>query len=128
MERRSKNNKDKNSIRPYTDGFRHAIRGILLAFRTETNLRIHGLAAFLVVLLSYEMGLNTMEWCVIILCISMVITAEVFNTAVENLADAISLDDNPYIKNAKDIAAGGVLITAVASIIISAIVFIPKLF
>lgn len=65
------------------------------------------------------------DWCWIILAISIVWTAEALNTAFEFLADAASPEFHPLVRDAKDVAAGAVLVTAVAAVVIGAIIFWP---
>ena len=65
------------------------------------------------------------EWCWIVLAVSIVWTAEALNTAFEFLADAASPNFHPVVRDAKDVAAGAVLITALASSVIGAIIFWP---
>jgi len=67
------------------------------------------------------------EWCWIVLAIAIVWTAEALNTAFEFLADAASPNFHPVVKEAKDVAAGAVLVTAVAAVVIGAIVFLPHM-
>jgi len=68
---------------------------------------------------------SSADWCWIILAISIVWTAEALNTAFEFLADAASPEFHPLVRDAKDVAAGAVLVTAVAAVIIGAIIFWP---
>ena len=68
-----------------------------------------------------------MEWLVVVLCITVVLTLEMINTAIEKLCDVVQPDYHPQIKIIKDIAAGAVLIAALGSIIIGAIIFVPKI-
>jgi diacylglycerol kinase (ATP) len=70
-------------------------------------------------------GVLLSDWCWIILAISLVWTAEALNTAFEFLADAASPEFHPLVRNAKDVAAGAVLITAIGAVIIGCIVFWP---
>ena len=69
--------------------------------------------------------LSPQEWCWIVLAVSIVWTAEALNTAFEFLADAASPNFHPVVRDAKDVAAGAVLITALASSVIGAIIFWP---
>ena len=75
-----------------------------------------------------SVGLARNEWCLIVLACAAVWTAEALNTAVELLADATIKEFHPVIGQAKDVAAGAVLVTALASAIIGAAVFGPHLF
>jgi diacylglycerol kinase (ATP) len=72
-------------------------------------------------------GLSRVEWCVIVITIAAVWTAEALNTSLEFLADASSPEFHPLIKKAKDVAAGGVLIAALGSVIVGLLVFGPRL-
>jgi diacylglycerol kinase len=66
-----------------------------------------------------------MEWCMIVLACAAVWTAEAMNTAFEYLADATTKEFHPVIGHAKDVAAGAVLITAIAAVVIGVLVFGP---
>ena len=120
-------NINKNNSWKFISGFKHALCGIKVAFWEEANLRIHLLAVFIVVLFSIVTGLDLLEWCIVILCMAFVITAELFNTAIEKLADVVTREYDPHIKVVKDIAAGAVLIASMVSAIIGVIVFLPKI-
>jgi diacylglycerol kinase (ATP) len=107
--------------------FRHAIRGIVRLVRTQHNVRIHAVAALAVAGAALGLHVSAGDWCWIILAIAMVWTAEAFNTALEFLADAASPDYHPLVREAKDIAAGAVLVTAVAAAIIGGIILWPHI-
>jgi diacylglycerol kinase (ATP) len=105
--------------------FYHAIRGILRMVRCQHNAWIHAVATLGVLGAGFLFRVSLADWCWIILAISIVWTAEALNTAFEFLADAASPDFHPLVRDAKDVAAGAVLITAVAAVIIGAIIFWP---
>jgi diacylglycerol kinase (ATP) len=105
--------------------FRYAIVGILRMVRCQHNAWIHAVATVAAVLLGVLFRLSRFEWCWIVLAIAIVWTAEALNTAFEFLADAASPNFHPIIKDAKDVAAGAVLITAIAATIIGATIFWP---
>jgi diacylglycerol kinase (ATP) len=77
--------------------------------------------------LGVALGISALEWCLIVVVIGLVWAAEAFNTALEALADAVTLDQHPRVGVAKDAAAGAVLACAVAAAIVGAIVFVPRL-
>jgi diacylglycerol kinase (ATP) len=79
----------------------------------------------LVLLAGWRVGLNGNDWCWVIAAISSVWIAEAINTSLECLADAVSLEYHPLIRDAKDVGAGAVLLTAIAATIVGAIVFFP---
>ena len=105
--------------------FRHAISGILRMLRCQHNAWLHLGMTGGVVGLGFFFGLTVGEWCWIILAIAIVWTAEALNTAFEFLADAASPTFHPLVRDAKDVAAGAVLITAVVAVIIGVIIFWP---
>lgn len=105
--------------------FRHAIVGILRMIRCQHNAWIHAAATAIVIAVAFLFQVSAADWCWIILAISIVWTAETLNTAFEFLADAASPEFHPLVRDAKDVAAGAVLVTAIAATVIGAIVFWP---
>ena len=106
--------------------FVDAGRGVRTVLRTEWNFRIH-FAIFILILASgFFFRISAGEWLAIVLSAGLVFMAEVFNTALEYLADAVHPEVDRGIGMAKDAAAGGVLIAAVAAALVGAIVFLPK--
>ncbi len=95
--------------------------------RCQHNAWIHALATLAVLIAGFVFELSRSEWCWVVLAISIVWTSEALNTAFEFLADAASPNFHPTVRDAKDVAAGAVLISAVASSIIGAIIFGPHL-
>ncbi|MCD8183700.1 MAG: diacylglycerol kinase family protein [Bacteroides sp.] len=107
--------------------FVYAGKGIAACVGKEQNLSFHLIATVLVVTAGIIFGITRTEWLVIILCIGMVIAAELFNSAIERLVDLASLERRPLAGQVKDIAAGAVLVCAAAAAIIGLIIFIPYL-
>ena len=107
--------------------FRHAICGILRMLRCQHNAWIHLGVTIVVIGAGFFFALSAREWCWIILAIATVWTAEALNTAFEFLADAASPQFHPLVRDAKDVAAGAVLLTGIAAAIIGAIIFWPHL-
>jgi diacylglycerol kinase len=107
--------------------FRYAIAGILRMIRCQHNAWIHLIVTAGVIVAGLFFRLSRAEWSWIVLAIAIVWTAEALNTAFEFLADAASPSFSPVVRNAKDVAAGAVLITAVAAVIIGLIIFIPHI-
>ena len=105
--------------------FYHAVCGIFRMIRCQHNAWIHAAATVAVLLAGLFFHVSSADWCWIIVAISIVWTAEALNTAFEFLADAASPEFHPLIRDAKDVAAGAVLLTAVASVVIGSIVFWP---
>lgn len=105
--------------------FRHAIIGIIRMIRCQHNAWIHAAATLVVLAAGLFLRVSAADWCWIILAISIVWTAEALNTAFEFLADAASPEFHPLVRDAKDVAAGAVLLTAIAAFIIGIIIFWP---
>ena len=107
---------------------RHAIRGILRMVRCQHNAWVHAAATVVVLVAAFALRISAADWCWIILATSIVWTAEALNTAFEFLADAAAPEFHPLIRDAKDVAAGAVLLSAIAAATIGGIVFWPYLF
>jgi diacylglycerol kinase (ATP) len=110
-------------IRPLLRSFYCAFSGIGWALRTQRNLRIHAAATVAVVVLGFVQNITAWEWCAILGCISLVWAAELMNSALEVLCDRITTDPDEHIRRAKDAAAGAVLVCAIISIVVAALVF-----
>jgi len=95
--------------------------------RTQPNARLHLLAAALVCAAGVYFGLHRTEWLWISLAIVLVWSAEAFNTALEQLADAVHPARHPGVGRAKDVAAAAVLIAALGAAVIGLLVFVPHL-
>lgn len=108
--------------------FKHAIRGIGIIFKTQHNAWVHTVAAILIVALGFIYAISEAEWGLIILCMTAVLTAEGFNTALEIDIDLTSPNYHPYARDTKDVAAGAVLLTVIGSVVVGLIIFLPKIF
>jgi len=105
--------------------FRYALIGIGRMVRCQHNAWLHAIATGIVIGAGLFFKLSPANWCWIIIAVSLVWTAEALNTAFEFLADVASPAFHPLVRDAKDVAAGAVLITAIAAAIVGAIVFWP---
>ena len=103
--------------------FGFAIKGILFCLIHERNMRIHTVIAAYVLIFSTFFDLNKIEYAILIITLALVMGAEMINTAVENLVDLAASSYNNLAKIAKDVAAGAVLVFAVASIGVSLCLF-----
>src|SRR5690242_10018955 len=119
-------NKEPFSLSGRLKSFVYAFAGLKAFFRTEHNSWIHLTAATGAVILGKVLGLNTYEWCILIIAIGLVIMAEIFNTAIELLTDMISPGHNHMAKKVKDLSAGGVLIASMVALLVGLFVFISK--
>jgi Diacylglycerol kinase len=119
--------KKRFSLASRLSSFKYAFDGIFTMIKEEHNSRIHLFAAVLAILLGIFLGLNVIEWSLIIIIISLVFITELVNSAIEKIVDIIDPEMNPRIKIIKDFAAASVLISAFISVIIGGFIFIPKL-
>jgi len=110
------------------NSFSYAWDGLKAAFKTEHNTWIHLALSFTALALGLVMKISSMEFVALIIVMTMVWVAELFNTAIEKTMDFISREKHPSIKLVKDLAAAAVLITALSALIVGAIIFIPKIF
>lgn len=110
------------------NSFKYAIRGILSSFKTERNMKIHIFIMILVIIAGFILKINKYEWIACILCFAIVISGELFNTAIETVVDMVMPYKNDKAKIAKDIAAGAVLTLAIGAAVIGVIIFVPKIF
>lgn len=99
-----------------------AIKGLSLAWH-EKHFKIHLVAALFAIILGIILGINKVEWCIIIICIGAVMTLEILNTAMERLVDLVEPNFNPKAGAIKDLAACAVLVFAVISVIIGIMIF-----
>ena len=108
--------------------FHNAQRGIFYFFRNEKNGQIQLLASLLVLVAGFYFQLNKSEWIAVILCIGLIISLEMCNSALEKICDLIMPEYHPVIRIIKDVAAGAVLLAAFLSVITGIIVFGPKIY
>lgn len=111
----------------FSKSFGYAFKGLLYAFKTQTNFKVHCFATVFVVLLGLFVELSQSEWLWIALASSTVLILELVNTAIEVLVDFVSPEQNPKAGAIKDLSAGAVLIAALMALIIGSFIFLPKL-
>ena len=109
--------------RSWLQKFRDAARGVKIAVRGESSYFVHFFITAAVVLAAGVYERPTSEWCLLVLCITMVLAAETLNTAIERLARAVSLETHPEIRDALDIASGAVLLASIGAVVVGLIVF-----
>ena len=107
--------------------FGYAWQGIRGCIGKEQNLSFHLITSLAVIIAGIGFDISRNEWIAVILCIGVVIAAELFNTAIERLVDFVSPQRHPIAGQVKDIAAGAVLVCALAAIAVGLIIFVPYL-
>ena len=113
--------------RSLIESFNYAISGIIYTLKTERNMRIHFIIATLVTLLSLFFDFSRAELLLLFFTITLVLMAEMINTAIERTVDLITDEFHPLARLAKDIAAGGVLIAAINSVVVGYLLFFDRL-
>lgn len=112
---------------PLVQSFKCALKGIVNCFTSERNFRIHLCALFYVVWFSRFYNFSKINYAIIALTVGFVITSELLNTAVETTVDLVCPEKNKLAGLAKDIAAGGVLVSAITAVIVGINLFYDKL-
>lgn len=106
----------------------NAARGITTVFKEERNFRIQIFAGSIVILLSFALSLSIIEKSILVLLVVIVLTLEMLNSILERFVDVLKPRVHGYVKDAKDIAAGAVLVSSLGSLIVGTIIFYPHIF
>ena len=112
----------------FSNTFKNARKGMRLTIKSERNIRVHFFAAVLVLISAYCLGFSITKFCILFLTIAAVISAEMFNSAIEFSLDAIF--HNKYCRMvgmAKDIAAGAVMVVTITAVLIGVLLFAPPI-
>lgn len=107
--------------------FKYAFKGLWWLLQHENSIKVHFFAAVLVTLAGFYFQISNLEWITQFLAIGMVMSAEGLNSAIEKLADFVEPNHQPKIGVVKDIAAGAVVFSATAAIIVGFIIYLPKI-
>lgn len=117
-----------NEIERFKFSFRNAFSGIMTAYKSQRNLRIHFMVGIFVILLAWILQVSFIEFSILLFAILTVIISELLNTAIEFTIDLVSPNYNLEAKKAKDVSAAAVLISAVFAILIGIFIFGPKIY
>lgn len=120
-------NNQKFSLFKRLQSFKYAFNGIYILLKEEHNARIHVFASIIILFAGYFFNLSEYEWIAILFAIGFVISMEIVNSSIENIADFISPAKHESIKKIKDLGAASVLISAIIAASIGLIIFIPKI-
>ncbi len=114
-------------FKKFKKSFGFALSGIDYALNSDQNLVVHFIVSFLVIIASIILKITTFEMAILGLTILIVITTEMLNTSIEKVTDLVTKEHRMDAKIAKDVASGMVLITAMGSIIIGILIFLPHI-
>ncbi|OQY01121.1 MAG: diacylglycerol kinase [Bacteroidetes bacterium 4572_117] len=117
----------KFSIKTRVKSFKYALNGLRILIRDEHNSRIHLFAAVGAIILAVVLDISNTEWLAIVIVVAMVFSLEIINSAIESLADFVSPHYNKIIKKVKDLSAAAVFVSALTSIVVAVIIFVPKI-
>lgn len=106
--------------------FKYAFDGIREAFQNERNMKIHFFLMVLAIIIGIILKLSSVEWAILIITIGLVLILEFINTSLEQIVDIVSPERQERAKIAKDVAAAGVLISAVVAVLVAILLFVPK--
>ena len=113
-------------MRHIVKSFKYAIDGIKEAFQSERNMKVHFLLMNLAIILGIILKLSSVEWAILVITIGLVLISEFINTSLEQIVDLVSPEKQEKAKIAKDVAAAGVLISAIVAVLIGIFLFVPK--
>ena len=100
----------------------------LVSSLKDRSIQIQYILAILACIAAWMIGCNYYEWLAVLLCIGLVIVAEILNTCIEKLCDLYSTEKNEKIKYIKDFAAGGVLFASLIALTVGILIFVHHLF
>ena len=122
------NNQRKWKNRDLVSSLEFALTGIFTAIKEERNMQKHALSALLVVIAGFVFQVSAIEWLFLLLSVFLVVSFEIINSAIENVGDLASdYHFSMLAKNAKDMAAGAVLVISGFAVITGLIIFVPKI-
>jgi diacylglycerol kinase (ATP) len=108
------------------DSFNYAFEGLIHVLRTQRNMRVHFVAAVIVLVISLVVGVSKIELIALLISIAFVLVVEMINTAIEGAIDVATTSFDPMAKLAKDIAAGAVLLATINAVAVGYLVFSGK--
>ena len=114
-----------NGIRKHLNSYRYSIRGIWIAMLREYTMRIHITAMIVVITLNALLGVTSTEWIVSLMLVGSVMMAEIFNTAIEKLADRLTKEYDQSIADIKDLASGAVTLLGFFAVVCALIIYLP---
>lgn len=118
---------EKFSIAKRLKSFTYAFHGLRVLLREEHNSRIHLLATLCVIVAGVVLHISALEWVAVVFAVGIVFSAEIFNSAIEDLSDVVCPERDERIKKVKDLSAAAVLVSAFTALIVGLVIFIPKI-
>lgn len=110
--------------RSWVHKFRDALRGMKEGVRGQSSFFVHFFMTAAVVTSAAVMGMDILEWCILLLCVTAVLTAEMFNSALEAMAKAITVEIHPHLKDSLDIGSAAVLTASIGASLVGCLLFL----
>lgn len=107
--------------------FSNALRGLRVGIQGHSSFFVHFFSTALVIAAALAMGMSLVEWALLLVCVASVLTAEMFNSALESMARAFERHPDPHVGDALDIASAAVLVCSVGAAVVGALIFLNKL-
>ncbi len=117
----------RKGIRRFLLSFKYSIQGLKIAYRDEQSMWIHLTITTLAVIAGFWLQISAMEWLIVIILITLVLGAELINTAIEAVVDLVTGEYHELAKYAKDLASASVFIYSMLALTCGAIIFVPKI-
>lgn len=125
MAKISRDDIKKRGLGRFVKSFSYSIEGLKYAYKYEQSMMIHVIATILVICANIFFQVTGIEWLITILAIGMVLSAELFNTAIEAVVDLVTLEIHPLAKIAKDCGSAATFVLAIMAAIIGCVIYIP---
>lgn len=113
----------KNRLR----SFKYASHGLILFVRGESPALLHLIVILVTLIAGWWFAISPIEWMILTLTVAALLATELLNSAIEWLANTVTMEHHPMIGKTKDLAAGAVLIMSIAALIVASIIFVPKI-
>ena len=113
--------------RKFSGSIKNCLEGINFVITNESNFKKEIAIGIIALLLSYILKISRIEFIIILIMIALVLTSEIINTSIEKVVDLYTKDYNNLAKIAKDVSAGSVLVMSIFSLLVGAIIFLPKI-
>jgi diacylglycerol kinase len=123
----SSSDRDSSADHYWVAKFRCALRGAKLGIRGQSSFFVHLFAAAAVVVAGIVLQVTRVEWCLLVICIASVLTAEMFNSALESMAKAITNEPDPHLGGSLDIGSAAVLLASIGAVVVGTIIFLDRL-
>lgn len=113
-------------LRRKVASFGYALKGLRIGFSEESNFQIQLMLAIAAFFLGWYLKISQTEWLFVVVVTGLVLTAELLNTALEELCDMLRTTHDPHVAKIKDLAASAVLVSSVMALIVGLVIFLPK--